>query len=82
MAQSTHTHSRRLRSIVECANATLRAVDEVVEDDDVAWLDFRLQAPSGSGGNDVRALQHLQRVDVGAIVHIRRVDRMAPAVTG
>lgn len=79
-ARSTYANSGRFRAVVERAHALVGAVDEVVEDDNVARLDLAPQAPGGRGGDHVRAIQHLQRVDVRSIVDVRWRQRVRLAM--
>ena len=58
----------------------LRAIDELIGDDDVERLVFLLQAADRAGREDVLHAQHLHPEDVGAEVQLRRRQPVAGAV--
>lgn len=76
-----HAKRRQFFAIVECLIAFGGAIDEIVQDHDIAGLDVLLQWSRGSGGNDMGAANVLQCPHIGPIVDIWRHNRMLAAMT-
>ena len=60
----------------------LRAVDELVDEDDVAGDHLLLQGANRADADDPGHTQHLHAEDVGGVVHLARGEAMAAPVTG
>lgn len=71
---------RQLLAIVKCLIAFGGAVDEIVQNHNVAGLDVLLQRTSGSGDNYMRASDVLQGPHIGPIVYVRRHNGMLATV--
>ncbi len=61
-------------------DAVAGAIEELIDDHDVARLELFLEAAAGADANHVRDAEHLQRTNVGAVRHFGRREAMAPAV--
>src|SRR5204862_6087250 len=64
----------------EAARPPLRAIEELIRDDDVAGLVFLFEAADGTRGENELDAERLQAVDVRAEVQLRRRHAVAPAV--
>lgn len=75
-----NAHRRLLLAIVECLIALRRAINETVNNNDIAGPNVLLQRSGRRGGQNVRAADVLQCPDVGPIVDVRRHYRVTASV--
>ena len=70
------------RAIVERVGAARRPVYELIVDNEVARRDVRLQRADGTGGENARDTQAMQRPEVGPVRDFVRRQGMGRAVPG
>ena len=66
--------------IVECELPLGCPIYELVDEDDISWVDVLLQGATGSGDDDMSAAFRLEGMEVGSVVHVGGHDVMFSAV--
>src|SRR5687768_1394995 len=74
-------HVRRETAAEKCADAAVRAIEELIGHDDVERRIFVLQAANGTGRDDPVGTKQLEPEDVRAKVELRRQQAMARPVS-
>src|SRR5688500_6319775 len=64
----------------DCGSPSLRAVVELIRQNDIQWPQLLLQGTDGAGGKNPFDAQLLEAVNVGAEIELVRQNRVIPVV--